>query len=423
MNDLVEIMRTTDLSDKPDELLFNPPANSRLATDALDNIPRYLFRVVSPHSDGITNEAWVHSKAASNRMNTGFPPPEDIFSNLDTQKQRMIAEILYLHLKWKGDDYLEDNLVSWTSSLPFALQYIYYRHESNKDGSDLEDIKLYVIDTTKFPRGTFLRDLDLINAFYPFDKNLENIRGMRRGPTYYFGEYLSQGSLKIQGMHQVVSGASLFDQNRLQRLQPQFKAKGIQGRSQWPPWATEVVRLRKGVWNSSNQVRLSSADIWDRLKAVEEIVDHFEPRWRYPLAIYFVALIGRESVAKEDDEGTADDNVFFAFFRSKFIGGQQKEFNPSNFNVVAPSTMPEMTRVKELVREVHKDYHLRKALSLATEAEKKMRNLHIQLIHSEDRSVFLEDDPNEVLVRAGKIIRSRLKTIRMLRKKVTQAIS
>lgn len=127
---------------------------------------------------------------------------EDIFHKLDLEKRTIVARTLNLHLRWwpKGDS--DDNFVSWTSSLLFAIQYIFYRHLSFKDRSSWEDIKLYVIDTAQFPKGTFLADLDLIHAFCEYDttpgNNLGSFESLRKMQDYYFGEYLSQGSLKIE---------------------------------------------------------------------------------------------------------------------------------------------------------------------------------------------------------------------------------
>jgi hypothetical protein len=90
----------------------------------------------------------------------------------------------------------------------FHIGIIYYRHLSSKDGASVEEIKLYIIDTTLFPRGMFIR----------------------------------------------------------------------------------------------------------------EIVSNFQPGWGFPLAIYFAALISPES-ARQDQE-TANDKVFFVFFRSERFYGK-----------------------------------------------------------------------------------------------------
>lgn len=310
------------MSDRPEELEqlpFRPQAGSRLAQSALDEIPCYLFRVVSPHSVGETNEMWVRSESACRNESSSM---EDIFLSLDTEKWTTIARTLNLHLRWwpKGD--LRDNFVSWTSSLLFAIQYIYYRHLSPQDRSSLEQIKLYVIDTTQFPKGTFIRDLDLIDTFREFDdhppgRDLENLWGFRNGRNY-FGEYLSQGPLKIEDKCEVISAQSLFESDRLRRLQPHFlEFHDVEFCKGKPIWVKEVNRLRKTIWPSTGL--LSSAEMADRLEAVKEIIQNLTPSWRFPLAIYFTALIGSESAI--EDKGAAIDNIFLRYFQSVFPHG------------------------------------------------------------------------------------------------------
>lgn len=89
-----------------------------------------------------------------------------------------MASMLNWHLRWSGKPEDPDNLVSWTSSLLFVLQYIFYRHTRWKDRSSLDKIYLCVIDTVSFPNGVFLRDIDLIYAYRSFDINLRDLEGL-----------------------------------------------------------------------------------------------------------------------------------------------------------------------------------------------------------------------------------------------------
>lgn len=133
----------------------------------------------------------------------------------------------------------------------FALLYIYNRHQSVRDGSDLEDIKLYVIDTTFSPPQTFIRDLDLMNHFRKFDtepvhSGLEGMWRLRfQSDDYYFGEYFSQGSLKIANKCQVVSAELFFREDRLLFLLPNLAdIDSNQRYVERPGWANDVCMLR-----------------------------------------------------------------------------------------------------------------------------------------------------------------------------------
>lgn len=252
--------------------------------------------------------------------------PRRIFSSICLPKNENIAHVLYLHLRWWPDDSVEDNFVSWTSSLLFAIQYIYYRHlHTGLDGSSLADIKLYVVDTTKFPKGTFMCDMDLMKIFSEFDGELNDFQRLRQGGKYYFGEYLSQGSLKIENKCHVIPAQVLFEQDRLRRLQPQFAELRRYPKSGKPGWANKVLDYRSAIWPLAETLPvLSSAEMSKRLQAVREIIDHVAPGWKYPLAIYFAALVGCES--EVEVQGTGIDTELLAFFRSPSLRCKSRGF-------------------------------------------------------------------------------------------------
>lgn len=98
MDNLAEAMENTRLSDgheESEQLQFRPQADSGIAETVLNYMPRYLFRVVSPHSDGNTNERWVFPESALRNRSSST---KDIFSTLDTMKQTKTAQTLNSHL-------------------------------------------------------------------------------------------------------------------------------------------------------------------------------------------------------------------------------------------------------------------------------------------------------------------------------------
>ena len=320
MDSLTEAMETSHLIDNPrelEQLLFRPQESSGLPETALDNIPRYLFRVASLRSGQKATGTWVHSESAYHRKGSSM---EDAFLHLDNEKGKAIARRLNRHLRWWPNDE-QDNFVSWTSSLLFAIEDIYYRHLGNEDVSRLDEIELYVIDTTLFSRGTFLRDLDLIRAFRKFDdhppkENLEALQSLRES-DYYFGEYLSQGSLKIENKCEMISASVLFRNDRLRRLQPEFDRLSTNNGK--PERANEVNRLRKGIWPAIDRPILSIGEMCDRLEAIKEITHNVASGWELPLAIYFAALIGSQST---------NTPCFFRDFRSLFFNGESTQIPP-----------------------------------------------------------------------------------------------
>ena len=105
------------------------------------------------------------------------------------------AEYLEEHLKWRCAD--DCNLMSWTSSVLFALQYALYRHEMTR--CELSNINILVVDTRAFKRGVFARDVDALKAFRGAtdSKEFDRLHKWRVDGRFYYGEYLSQGRVPI----------------------------------------------------------------------------------------------------------------------------------------------------------------------------------------------------------------------------------
>jgi len=91
----------------------------------------------------------------------------------------------------------------------------------------LDRIQLYIVDTVSFPKGTFLRDMDLIHAYGSYNTELQNFGDLRTRKhrdytgSFHFGEYLSQGALRVKDKCQLVSAQAIVDQG-LFNLQPEF---------------------------------------------------------------------------------------------------------------------------------------------------------------------------------------------------------
>ena len=74
----------------------------------------------------------------------------------------------------------------------------------------------------------------------------------------------------------------------------------------------EVNRLCNTLQPGNKLPILPENEMSGRLQAIEEIIKYVASGWRYPIAIYFAALIGTESSI----EGQETANVFFEYFRS-----------------------------------------------------------------------------------------------------------
>jgi hypothetical protein len=299
--DLADELQALSLCENSEYLLFNPTGDKTWLKERFNHIPRYLFRVSTPKSETTTDRFWVKSKDAK---------CASVYSRVDILAQgdnQQVARMLNGHLNWEHND---TNLVSWTSSLLFACQLIFYRHNHWKDGSSLDEIDLYIIDTATFPKGVFLRDMDLIHAYQSFEPDLqdfENLRNKRHyyfAGSYYFGEYLSQGALRIEGKCQTVSAQAILDHG-LFVLQPDLK-KSLE--TQDPKLANEVVRLREVFYQNEADRQPTTSE---ELQAMIDIAQLFGSPWRFPIAANLIALRPRQR---------GDSAILHAFRTQPFTG-------------------------------------------------------------------------------------------------------
>ena len=200
------------------------------------------------------------------------------------------------------------DLVCRTSSLLFALQYGLHRaRNGNPDGYEPEQITLVIIDTGDLPNGVFVKDLELINAFSDYldrtvKKNLRYLQQLREGPRgYYYGKYLSQGRLDIDGIcfqstMQDLINSSLF------RLMPEFA-----DRDSWDLWANRLLQLRVP-FGAPRNVNLSGyADVRSAIIVAESC---FPGRGAVLIAIMLLALKTRRN----------EDPVILKAFASLYSG-------------------------------------------------------------------------------------------------------
>lgn len=339
---------------EPEHLLFNPTGDKAWLRGKFDDIPRYLFRASTPRSDGTTDRFWVKSKdarydSANSRV--------DIFARDDNQQ---VAIMLNRHFRWWGKDLDPDNLVSWTSSLLFALQYIFYRHTDSRDRSRLDEIYLYVVDTAAFAKGVFLRDIDLIHAYRSFDsqlRDLDRLRGKKHRVfkgSFYFGEYLSQGALKIEDKCHIVSAQEMINQG-LFRLRPELKESMV---AENPILANEVIRLRERFYKKTVEPQEITPE---EIRAAIDIVQLFGPRWRLPVAANLIALLPR----RNDDSAileaftatpsTGPSLLPVAEPRSMFTEDMREECSPSKTKVMSYDSLPEAQQFDDIMRSVYKD--------------------------------------------------------------------
>lgn len=219
--------------------LFYPPAvsNDESFNFNLSDIPQYLFRTFDKNSSG-RNDSNVIASVASVSQSS-----KNSRINILSLENRKAAEMLHSHLTKPcfGGPHT-DNLMSWTSSLLFAIQYAIWRCHTGH--CHPADIKICVVDTKQFPRGQFAQDIWLLQMYRDTAKEVGGetwrfFQFREKDERYYNGEYLSQGFLHHSGRSCVVTLKKLIDTG-LHELYPEFADP-----SAMASWAKRVLELRQ----------------------------------------------------------------------------------------------------------------------------------------------------------------------------------
>ena len=246
-----------------------------------NDVPTYLFRVYGPKTAGETTGSHVIPPAS---ICDDEKKSQDIFNLEPSEAARRLNE----HLRWSSPHESECNLMSWTSSLLFALQYGLHRHYADYDKPDLSLISLLVLDTREFPKGTFIKDLEVMECFAPHMDScerydLENLLQLRKSNKgYYFGEYLTQGNMDISRRCAVTDMKRLVESG-LFDLKPE-----LADQKTWEKLASRVVSLREPF--SSQQLDApptTDAEIHTAINVAETCFGH---RWTFPAATMLLAL-------------------------------------------------------------------------------------------------------------------------------------
>ncbi|KAI9167882.1 hypothetical protein HJFPF1_04023 [Paramyrothecium foliicola] len=321
---------------EPEHVPFKPRGRRReWIREKLDVVPTYLFRVYTSKSNGTTNMSWAKSHEAAHKTSLS---KKDIFAWDDDCR---VASMVFHHLRYSSGG-VDDNLVSWSSSLLYALQYM--RLLNSKQKYDWKDIRLMVIDTTRLPRAVFIRDMDLIDAFSQHDSRLMDFASFRRRKHssltsfYYFGEYLSQGALQVDGMCCTISARDMIDAGLFQ-LYPEMQNRMTVATSEW---FHEVLRLRDGF--TKPMVSRPRAAIHE-LRAAISVAQLFGAS-RLPMAANLLGCLPRQ---------VQDDEILLAFKSSSFTDAERELCSPMRTIVVAYDTLPEVQQFEHIRRLIFTD--------------------------------------------------------------------
>ncbi|KAI1026342.1 hypothetical protein LB503_012831 [Fusarium chuoi] len=297
-------------------------------------IPTYLFRLHVPRSKGDTSTTRVMAPASSGRTayhRDGLPCSQDILQ-LPTQKA---TSRLKDHLLWHCNRFNKSpcNLMSWSSSLLFLLQYALYRHTRDfEPNPQFADIKIIMIDTRDFPEKTFLRDLDALEWLRE-ELDLKKLHEKRRA-QFYFGEYLTQGCLDIKGKCVEMTMQQLVDGGLFTVICPALNKPN----NNWADWAIPVCELRVGIRENHivDQKQIRSA-IFVAKGCVGD-------RFLVPFALMLLGLRSQQS------DNSAIASVFQSLFADEELNFGDVKYDQSSGRI------EELRRFQELMEAVAKQH-------------------------------------------------------------------
>ncbi|EWG38497.1 hypothetical protein FVEG_01698 [Fusarium verticillioides 7600] len=208
-----------------------------------------------------------HDKANNHRI--------DIFS-INYQEA---SGMLHHHLdRGLSSPWETDNLVSWSSSLIFAIQYANWRFCNPPRFSRPMDIRICAVDTSKFPRGQFARDKWLLKCFKntEFSDQENSFRELRLNEDHDNGEYLSQGVLHIEDRSDTLSLRSLENAG-LWNLYPEFGISVVErggGETDVRKLWTDYDKALRWQWQFKKKT--TKADVHIALHIAEECFSSFD---------------------------------------------------------------------------------------------------------------------------------------------------
>jgi hypothetical protein len=142
----------------------------------------------------------------------GAPPIIDLLK-LDKDTAH---SVLKNHLTWNPRS---SNLVSWTSSILFAIQHALRKSVNGYwPAENSSDIIIYILDTRELPPGSFLPATALLKALEVEEDN-------KFKHENYHGEYLSQGWLNVPDNAMTKITLKSLEERDLYELYPDFEEK------------------------------------------------------------------------------------------------------------------------------------------------------------------------------------------------------
>jgi hypothetical protein len=180
---------------------------------------------------------------------------------------------------------------------------------------------------------------------------------------YYFGEYLSQGALKIEDKYEIVSAQAMIDQG-LYNLRHEFGEFAQWESSRNVPWAKPTVALRKDLY----LIKCSETTKENSLIAIN-IAKLFGPRWQLPVAANLIALLPHLTEDTTIIQELSSNHFTGSFLlpRSKVklmhLDNDRENASPLKTKVILYNSLPEVEKFSNIMWSIYKDFCVKKLKS------------------------------------------------------------
>lgn len=294
----------------PNEICDEPLQGQNVLTTS---VPRYLFRVDSPGSDGLNDEIGFFCQAYIHDVEI-----IETLEDLEWEDARLMVKDHVLWHSWRHRE--DDILISFTPSFLFAVQHC-IRKIAKCRKTTRENCFITIIDTRQYPKETFHWTVYLLLKY-----DLSEIDDKNLAHRYHEGEYLAEH--KVFTYHPEAACRVSFA--RLDSI-----LYGIAADLNDPTHKDQlVVALNTFRWNwyAQEQV-ISDADI----SQAYALARQFGGKWFLPMAMWALALKCRQT---DNVNRKADGIIGREGLSLPYLFGDQSEI---------PSTLRELKEWRKLM--------------------------------------------------------------------------
>ncbi|GIZ48170.1 hypothetical protein CKM354_001124300 [Cercospora kikuchii] len=269
-------------------------------------------------------------------------------------------------------------MVSWTSSLLFAIQYMFYRHRMPDDSSTLDEIRLYGVDTAEFEDATFIRDWTL-SEHSPLTISI----------------WRDSKACGLLGKCKSVSGQVMLD-NGLASLRPEF-GSWDEGQNEW---ANSVRRIRQQLTYEEQQNIIT-----ENAEVALIVIQTFDLIWRLQIAIHLLALLPSQLgvddvesmlISGDRSEGSHVRGRKFAMRLMTSVDFESRECHSTS--IVPYEEMPEVLCARKILRVVCTVRNQMRVKESIGEAESLIRRATMCALEMGDGMASLSDNNRSKLL-------------------------